>query len=152
MRPVRCCLFLWCHGKVQGLFAIWYTWQCWDSINILFTAIYSSRGNHHGLWRTIIHGWGPFSFPRWVCVYLCLCVLNHQKGCFITQVLHEIITPFWQWHSREWLFHSAVEQILFCTHPLFEFNYACLCSLTFTWMHSKHAYTQWYIQHKDTSF
>lgn len=60
-------------GKVQDLFAIWYTWQCYDSINISFTAIYSSRGNHHGLWRTIILGWRLLSFPKWVCVCVCLC-------------------------------------------------------------------------------
>lgn len=84
------CLFLWCHGKVHGLFAIWYTWQCCDSINIPFTAIYSSRGNHHRLWWTIIHGWGPFSFPRWLSACVCVCsrvcayvsVLYHQKGSF----------------------------------------------------------------------
>lgn len=111
MEPVRRCLFLWCHGKVQGLFAIWYTWQCCDSINIPFNAIYSSRGNHHGLWWTIIHGWNPFSFPRWLCV--CVCVVYWQKGCFITRELYEIVSLCWQSHSEEGLFDFKVEHVLF---------------------------------------
>lgn len=134
MGPVRHCLFLWCHGKVEGLFAIWYTWQCCDSINIPFTAIYSSRGNHHGLWWTIIHGWGPSSFPRWLCVCVCVSVPVYvyyitREACFMVWVLHEIIAPFWRSLSEEEQCHLSVEQIcfvsLFCTHPHFEFKSAC---------------------------
>ena len=44
-----------CHGKLQGLFSIWCTWKCCDSIRIPFDSI-CYTGNHCGQWWPIIHG------------------------------------------------------------------------------------------------
>lgn len=110
--PAKRCLFLWCHGKVQCLFAIWYTWQCCDSINIPFAAIYSSRGNHHGLWWTIIHGWGPFSFPRWVGVWLGVCVCLCVSVCVV---------------STEGLVFYNTQLRLFVSHTLERSSFSSVC-------------------------
>lgn len=73
-----------CHGKLQGLFAIWSTWKCCDSIRIPFNSICYTGGNHCGQWWPIIHGKGLFSFPQWRCVSVCVCVSICPHECIIS--------------------------------------------------------------------